>query len=376
MSYEQAKRGYANLWSKAEIRPERKAAALSVARKLLVNRARYEIIAAKIGCPWYFIAVVHNLEAGGRFDRYLGNGQRLSQVTTIKPKGRGPFRSFEEGAIDALRLEGVDKVRDWSIPHCLYLWESYNGFGYAQHNVNSPYVWSFTTLYTRGKYVEDEKYSATAVSQQCGAAAILKALIELGAVQTEQKDDDMATKELASSIQPFEGLVPNLVRTIAGPLPSLAVRALAEALGAPLNANSAAEVKSKLEAAPISELVGVLQKAEELVGMLTVPVLEETPAKAPVAAVEPVPAAAPVVVQPVEPVQPPSLFIDRFLPKGWKTIIGITVYCAGVILPTLGYVTPDTGTVIQTVGGGMVGITVKLMLDRWLPLFAGFLKRT
>lgn len=365
MNYEQVKRGYANLWAKAEIRPERKPAAFAAARRLIANKDRYEKIAQQIGCPWYFIAVVHNLEARGDFNAYLGNGQKLSQRTTIKPKGRGPFRSFEEGAIDALRLEGIDKVKDWSIPHCLYLWERYNGFGYFSKGINSPYLWSFTKLYTRGKYVEDGKYSATAISQQCGAAAMLLALIELKAVQTE---DDMS--ELLASVQPFAGLVPNLVRAVAGPLPSLAVRALSEVLNVP---PAASEVKQKLEETPISQLVAALQKAEEII--LTVQPVETAPQ---IRAEDPIPAAPVVPAQPVpvvvQPVEAPELGIDRFLPKGFKTIAGILVYAAGVILPLLGYVSADTGVIIQTAGGAWVTVTAKLMLDRWLPVFAGVLK--
>lgn len=364
MNYENVKRGYANLWAKAEIRPERKAVTLAAARRLIASKARYENIARQIGCPWYFIAVVHNLEAHGDFGAYLGNGQDLDKRTTKVPKGRGPFRSFEEGALDALRFEGIDKIKDWSIPHCLYLWEGYNGYGYFSKGINSPYLWSFTKLYTRGKYVEDGDYSATAISQQVGAAALLKALIELKAVQTE---DDVS--ELLASVQPFTGLVPNLVRAIAGPLPSLAVRALAEVLKVPA---AAPDVKQALENAPISELVAVLQKAEELI--LTVQPVEIAP---PVRAEDPVPA-APVVVQPVpvavQPVDPPALGIDRYIPKGFKTILGILVYAAGVILPLLGYVTPETAAVIQTAAGAWITITVKLMLDRWLPVFAGVLK--
>ena len=40
----------------------------------------------------------------------------------------------------------------------------------------SPYLWSFSNHYARGKYVADGHFSATAVSQQCGAALLLKRL--------------------------------------------------------------------------------------------------------------------------------------------------------------------------------------------------------
>ena len=42
----------------------------------------------------------------------------------------------------------------------------------------SPYLWSFSTHYARGKYVADGKWSPTAVSAQCGVAVLLRRLAE------------------------------------------------------------------------------------------------------------------------------------------------------------------------------------------------------
>jgi lysozyme family protein len=60
------------------------------------------------------------------------------------------------------------------------LWEEYNGYGYFKHNVNSPYLWSGTNLYSKGKFTADGKYSPTTVSGQLGAAVILQALLNNG----------------------------------------------------------------------------------------------------------------------------------------------------------------------------------------------------
>ena len=56
----------------------------------------------------------------------------------------------------------------------------YNGTGYQRFHPDTPtpYLWSWTTLYTRGKYVADGRWDPWAVSQQCGAAAILRQLRE------------------------------------------------------------------------------------------------------------------------------------------------------------------------------------------------------
>ena len=42
--------------------------------------------------------------------------------------------------------------------------------------VRSPYLWSFSNLYTKGRYVADQDFRADAVSQQVGSALLLKVL--------------------------------------------------------------------------------------------------------------------------------------------------------------------------------------------------------
>jgi lysozyme family protein len=51
--------------------------------------------------------------------------------------------------------------------------------------VLTPYLWSFSNHYDRGKYVADGKFSATARSQQCGAAVMLKLLQDAGEIKLD-----------------------------------------------------------------------------------------------------------------------------------------------------------------------------------------------
>lgn len=185
--FERLRDEYAALWSECVIRPERKSEVMAVARQIRANRSRYEPISRATGVPWWFIGLVHNMECGLDFSRHLHNGDSLQRRTRLVPKGRptahdGPF-TFEESAIDALTMPGkqFDKVKDWSIEHVAYLLEKYNGWGYRGRNtgIHSPYLWSFTNLYSRGKFIRDHVYSPTAVSGQIGTMAILKALTEL-----------------------------------------------------------------------------------------------------------------------------------------------------------------------------------------------------
>ena len=179
----QRRRGYELLYESCLVRPRRKATVDQLVQRIGASRARYEKVGKALGVPWYVVGIIHSLEAGGDFSRHLHNGDPLTARTTHVPAGRPPTGkppfTWEQSAIDALRLRGLDRWKDWSVPGTLYELEGYNGFGYRDYHpgVPSPYLWSFSNHYTRGKYVADGRFSPTAVSQQCGAALLLKQLV-------------------------------------------------------------------------------------------------------------------------------------------------------------------------------------------------------
>jgi lysozyme family protein len=185
-TFESTARGYVNLWRRMEILPEKRAAVQQIARRLIANRPRYEAVRAGTGVPWHWIAVTHQMESGGNFKTHLHNGDPLSRRTTHVPAGRplagSPPFAWEQSAKDALQLKRLDRITEWSIPRMLYEFERYNGWGYLSKGINTPYLWSYSTLYGRGKYVADGKYDAKAVSSQCGAAVLLNTLLDLGAL--------------------------------------------------------------------------------------------------------------------------------------------------------------------------------------------------
>ena len=144
------------------------------------HQARYESVSAVLGVPWYFVAVVHSLEGGARrFATHLHNGDPLTARTVHVPAGRpqsgSPPYIWEQSAEDALRMKGLHRWRDWTLAGLLYQLERYNGFGYrnVRPPIHSPYLWSFSNHYTKGKYVADGRYDPNAVSRQCGGAAVL-----------------------------------------------------------------------------------------------------------------------------------------------------------------------------------------------------------
>lgn len=171
---------YSALYERCAPRPDKKGDIAYYMKKLDHNRLRYEAVGVQLGIPWYFIGIVHGLEGSFDFTTHLHNGDPLKARTVHIPTGRPetgepPF-SWEDSAQDALRLKGFDKETDWSISAMLYRFERYNGMGYRQFQLPSPYLWSFSNLYEKGKYASDGHFDAELVSKQCGAAVMLKML--------------------------------------------------------------------------------------------------------------------------------------------------------------------------------------------------------
>lgn len=149
------------------------------------SRDRYEKVEVQTGVPWHFIAVTHGLEASFNFRAHFHNGDfpltsRTRQVPAGRPTQWLPPSDWESSAKDALRLLGYTGQKDWSLERTLYRLEAYNGLGYRGLGVPTPYLWSFSNHYERGKFVADGRFSATARSQQCGAAVMLKLLADAG----------------------------------------------------------------------------------------------------------------------------------------------------------------------------------------------------
>lgn len=170
---------YTTLWASMDVRADKDELVTRIARKLLRHKARYQAVEAKTGVPWFVVAALHNRESDANFSTYLGNGEPLNRVTRLVPKGRGPFAGWQQGAIDALTLDGLDQVKVWTLERACFEIEKFNGFGYRRRGFPSPYLWSFSNHYARGKYIADGRFSATHVDQQCGALPIIKRIMEI-----------------------------------------------------------------------------------------------------------------------------------------------------------------------------------------------------
>lgn len=179
------KQELAKLWQSMTINPGRIAGFQATARKLAKGAARYKAIEKATGVPAVLIAVLHERESSGDFNTYLGNGDPLfsREGRPLKsvhvPEGRGPFRNFEEGAIDALNVDGLAKVKDWSLERVIFEAEKYNGFGYRNKGIRSPYLWGGTSHQQPGKYVRDRVFDPDAIDTQPGAVPLMFTLANM-----------------------------------------------------------------------------------------------------------------------------------------------------------------------------------------------------
>lgn len=166
-----------------EIKPERAAEFEKYARHAIAHKDTYQEIASATGVQWYHVAVIHRRESDASFYTYLGNGQSLARVTTQVPAGRGPFtgpKAFFNGACDALHLDGLDKVvPPWPLEKILYFSEVFNGQGYHERGLPSPYLWGGTTIQKPGKYTSDRNFDRSFWDTQPGCAGILYEIFRL-----------------------------------------------------------------------------------------------------------------------------------------------------------------------------------------------------
>ena len=165
-----------NRWNNCEVNPNKLATFKATAQRLTASKDRYQTVSKQTGVPWWFIAVVHEREASQNWNSNIAQGDPWNRKSTHVPKGRGPFGSWEEAAVDALTncAPYAAKNTDWSIGGALAMLEKYNGLGYARQGKPSPYIWAGTNQYTKGKYVADGKYNPNVVDTQLGCAGILK----------------------------------------------------------------------------------------------------------------------------------------------------------------------------------------------------------
>lgn len=162
-------------WSKMQVQPALLSTIDQVSKRLCAAKSRYQYVQTVTNVPWFIVAVIHERESSQSWRASLAQGDPWDTVSIHVPRGRGPFKSWEDAAIDALAVcpPFAAKWKDWSVGGSLTLLEEYNGLGYAARGVPSPYIWASTNQYIRGKYISDGHYDPHAVDHQLGCAALL-----------------------------------------------------------------------------------------------------------------------------------------------------------------------------------------------------------
>lgn len=234
-TFEATEAGYTNLWRTATLKGGADAKQADIfADRIIAAEQRYRAVQAATGVPWYFIGALHMRESSCNFAGVLHNGEKIigtGRVTTLVPEGRGPFSTWEEAAIDALKLKDMHRVQAWSPARMLFQAEVFNGLGYVGKGVNSPYVWAGTSHEQRGKFVADHVFDPTTDDTQLGVAAVLIRLAQKRAdihadlypatpVEKPPMDDTDLLKEIQGLRADIAGLPAALVNAIkGGPVP-------------------------------------------------------------------------------------------------------------------------------------------------------------
>jgi len=191
----------ATRWTKMKLDPVREPQIMATAKKLCApeNKVRFQAVTAKLvslgyqPMPWAFVAIVAEREYGGPpiWNKQLGQGDPLNEVSHNDPAGRGPFldhpgdgptnNAWLRCALDAL-IDCQPKAalwNDWTGGGFATISEEYNGLGYAAMGVPSAYVWSGSDQYVSGKYVADHVYRAGVKDVQLGCMPLLDCMMSV-----------------------------------------------------------------------------------------------------------------------------------------------------------------------------------------------------
>jgi lysozyme family protein len=196
LTFEALRGEYEDLWAKVNTAGglTRIHATMAEANAIIAPtaKARFQDVERRTDVPWFVTGIVLTREAGSppNFHAWLHNGDPMfdhnghPRQTVNVPAHRppDPAVSWEDGAVDAYKIEGLLGKKDWSPAYVAWLLEKFNGWGYRlYHHIPSPYVWGATVIQRPGKYTADRVYDASVMDTQIGGMALLAALMQIDA---------------------------------------------------------------------------------------------------------------------------------------------------------------------------------------------------
>jgi len=164
-------------WPKTSVLERRMS---SIITSIKSNWPDYETVHAQTGVPSHVVACMDYREGGFSRASWLANGDPLFNSdgeaieTSHVPKGLGPAKSWCDAAVISLKYQNLDKIGNWDLCHALYVLEAWNGFGYANHGINTPYLWSKTQFYKGGLYSSDGVLNYNAFDYNFGCVPIFQ----------------------------------------------------------------------------------------------------------------------------------------------------------------------------------------------------------
>lgn len=190
---QELKNEYLSRWKDCSIKPEYQSDLDEAISTIEKNKSLYKAVSDETGVPWYVIAIIHGMEASYNFKTHLHNGDSLNARTVNVPAGRprneNPPFTWEQSAIDALSYDGATGILSWDLPTIFWFLEGFNGWGHrtgagrqTDPPSRSPYIYSGTIHYNKGKYVGDGSFDPDFVSKQVGCMAQLFGLVQKGLV--------------------------------------------------------------------------------------------------------------------------------------------------------------------------------------------------
>ena len=126
----------------------------------------YKYIEKATKVPWWMIGSIHMRECDFNFTLNIRDGTPLHEGESFVGEAIKIFQKPEY------------QVKEWNLETVLLKCEIYNGLGYQLYHptVLSPYLWSMSNLYSKGKYDRDGHFNPDLIDEQVGIAVLLKSL--------------------------------------------------------------------------------------------------------------------------------------------------------------------------------------------------------